>query len=65
VRKIFLIIILLLAGDAYATAPAPSMLVYNITQEEIVFAQNADTVRPIASITKLVTAMVALDAYGA
>lgn len=64
-RKIFLIIILLLAGDAYATAPAPSMLVYNITQEEIVFAQNADTVRPIASITKLVTAMVALDAYGA
>lgn len=62
-RNIFLIMTLLLVSNAYAAEP--SMLVYNITQEEMVFAQNADTVRPIASITKLVTAMVALDVYGA
>ena len=39
----------------------PSIWVYNQTQDTIVFNQNANTVRPIASITKLMTAMVALD----
>jgi D-alanyl-D-alanine endopeptidase (penicillin-binding protein 7) len=39
----------------------PSIWVYNQTQDTIVFNQDANTVRPIASITKLMTAMVALD----
>jgi D-alanyl-D-alanine endopeptidase (penicillin-binding protein 7) len=39
----------------------PSIWVYNQTQDTIVLNQNANTVRPIASITKLMTAMVALD----
>ena len=39
----------------------PSIWVYNHTQDTIVLNQNANTVRPIASITKLMTAMVALD----
>jgi len=39
----------------------PSIWVYNQTQDTIVFNQNANTVRPVASITKLMTAMVALD----
>ena len=40
---------------------APSIWVYNQTQDTIVLNQDANTVRPIASITKLMTAMVALD----
>ena len=41
----------------------PTLLVYNTTTNQIVVSQNADTQRPMASITKLVTAMVALDNY--
>ena len=40
---------------------ASSIWVYNQTQDTSVFNQDANTVRPIASITKLMTAMVALD----
>ena len=39
----------------------PSIWVYNQTQDTIVINQDANTVRPIASITKLMTAIVALD----
>ena len=49
---------LIMCGHVQA---APSIWVYNQTQDTIVFNQNANTVRPIASITKLMTAMVALD----
>jgi len=49
---------LIMCGNVQAK---PSIWVYNQTQDTIVFNQNANTVRPIASITKLMTAMVALD----
>jgi D-alanyl-D-alanine endopeptidase (penicillin-binding protein 7) len=39
----------------------PSVLVYNNTTGTTIIAQGADTVRPVASITKLMTAMVTLD----
>jgi D-alanyl-D-alanine endopeptidase (penicillin-binding protein 7) len=49
---------LIMCGNVQAK---PSIWVYNQTQDTIVFNQNVNTVRPIASITKLMTAMVALD----
>jgi D-alanyl-D-alanine endopeptidase (penicillin-binding protein 7) len=39
----------------------PSVLVYNKTTNTTILAQGVDTVRPMASITKLMTAMVTLD----
>lgn len=41
--------------------PAHSAIVWNTTTDTIVFEQNAFERRPIASLTKLMTAMVALD----
>jgi len=47
---------------AKATLP-PSILVYNTTANVTVVSTNADVIRPMASITKLMTAMVSLDLY--
>lgn len=41
----------------------PSVVVYDIDQHKIIEQTNAYEVRPIASITKLMTAIVALDHY--
>ena len=60
-RKIFLTIILFFVGAVQAAEP--SMIVFDLTEGEVLYAHNSDAVRPIASITKLVTAMVALDHY--
>ena len=43
--------------------PAPTVFVYNNSLNKSVVSDNADVVRPMASITKLTTAMVALDHY--
>jgi D-alanyl-D-alanine endopeptidase (penicillin-binding protein 7) len=43
--------------------PAPTVFVYNNTLNKNVVTDNVDVVRPMASITKLTTAMVALDHY--
>ena len=56
--KLLITSALIMCGTVQAK---PSIWVYNQTQDTIVFNQNANTVRPIASITKLMTAMVALD----
>jgi D-alanyl-D-alanine endopeptidase (penicillin-binding protein 7) len=39
----------------------PSIWVYNVTRDRVEYAYNSEQVRPIASITKIMTAMVALD----
>lgn len=39
----------------------PSVIVYNITQQQVHYSANSRAVRPIASITKIMTAMIALD----
>ena len=39
----------------------PSVIVYNITRDRVEYAYNSEHVRPIASVTKIMTAMVALD----
>lgn len=43
------------------SAHADSILLYNLTQDRIVMSRDADQVRSIASITKIMTAMVTLD----
>ena len=43
------------------SAQADSVLLYNLTKDRIVMTRDADRVRSIASITKIMTAMVALD----
>lgn len=42
-------------------ASADSVLLYNVTQHKIEMSRDADRVRSIASITKVMTAMIALD----
>jgi len=39
----------------------PSVLVYNITKDKVEYSYNQDQIRPIASVTKIMTAMVTLD----
>ena len=52
-------------SEAHASTPfdmnAKSALVVNATTDEVVMGKNADDVRPIASITKMMTAIVTLD----
>ncbi len=56
-KKILSIVLICVA----CTAHADSVLLYNITQNKTEMSRNADQVRSIASITKIMTAMVALD----
>jgi D-alanyl-D-alanine endopeptidase (penicillin-binding protein 7) len=46
---------------AYAKRPPQSVWLYNITDDTAVVKDNSDIQRPLASITKLMTAMVVLD----
>lgn len=61
-RCIILFIFLSIVSTVWAKEQ-PTLLVYNTNTKETVLSENADAVRPMASITKLVTAMVALDHY--
>ena len=56
--KHWIVSLLLAVGSVHA---AESVVVYNISQQEISYQQDADLVRSIASITKFMTAMVVLD----
>lgn len=60
-KTFILFISLLLSFSAEAKITAKSFLVID-TQGEVILERNADQVQPIASITKLMTAMVVLDA---
>lgn len=53
---------LLIASSAYAKDDT-SIKLYNKDQDEVVISKNTTAVRPIASISKLMTAMVTLDAF--
>ena len=56
--KLLIATVALISACAHA---APSVWVYNQTLDTIVLNQNSNVARPIASITKLMTAIVALD----
>lgn len=49
------------AGQATATAMQPSVWVHNETTNHTVMSHGADQIRPMASVTKLMTAIVTLD----
>ena len=52
--------LLFLAGSAQASL---SVLVYDVNTKQPIVSENADVVRPMASITKLMTAIVSLETY--
>lgn len=58
-RYFFAAFFLALAMPAWAQPEA--LLLYNRTTDRMLIADNVDAVRPLASITKIMTAMVALD----
>lgn len=57
IQKILIALIAVMSWSAQAD----SVLLWNLTQDRIEMARDADRVRSIASITKIMTAMVALD----
>lgn len=63
VKKILLVLVIL-SFNAWARPvhESESILLLNATTDRIEFQHNADKVRSIASITKLMTAMIAIDA---
>jgi len=61
-RRIILFVFLSIVSTVWAKE-LPTALVYNVNSKETVVSENADAVRPMASITKLMTAMIALDHY--
>ena len=58
--RIFLFAVFAVATSAHASL---SVLVYDTTTHQPVISENADQVRPVASITKLMTAIVSLETY--
>ena len=61
-RNIILLLLLTVVAGVQASE-AHTVLVYNVGTKETVLSENADVIRPMASITKLMTAMIALDRY--
>ena len=61
-RNIILLILLTVVASVQASE-SHTVLVYNVGTKETVLSENADVIRPMASITKLMTAMIALDRY--
>lgn len=57
--RYLLLTLLFVFGAAHAREP--SVYVYNITADRVEYQRNSTEYRPIASVTKLMTAMVALD----
>jgi D-alanyl-D-alanine endopeptidase (penicillin-binding protein 7) len=58
--KFIVSLFFIIAFNCYAVEK-PSVLLYNVTEDKYVYNQNMNKTRPIASITKLMTAMVTLD----
>jgi D-alanyl-D-alanine endopeptidase (penicillin-binding protein 7) len=65
IKYLFLALIVVATGALGKTHVSkniePSIWVYNVTRDRVEYAYNSEQVRPIASITKIMTAMVALD----
>lgn len=64
--KYLLLLLILVAGHSWAKTAVPknmepSIWVYNMTRNKVEYAYNSETVRPIASVTKIMTAVITLD----
>lgn len=67
-QLIFILVALLLSSSTFAQQAflklkSHAVMVFDTQDDRIVYDKNADTIMPIASITKLMTAMVILDAH--
>lgn len=60
-KKLIAFLFFIIAGVSQAAQP--STLVYNLNSNRVERSENADQVRPMASITKLMTAMVILEKF--
>ena len=60
-KRLFVMLVLLVGIPSYAFPSNSSILVLDVTTNKPRYVHNGEQVRPIASITKLMTAMVALD----
>lgn len=58
--RTLLLLLVLLSTQAHASL---SVLVYDVATGQPIISENADVVRPVASITKLMTAIVSLETY--
>ena len=59
--RYLLLVLLLWSSSVWAQNPPGSLWLYNRTQDEVIVGLNTTQIRPIASITKIMTAMVYLD----
>jgi D-alanyl-D-alanine endopeptidase (penicillin-binding protein 7) len=59
--KFFIYLILAFSSIVYAKGPSPSVWLYNITDNKPIVNEQTDVQRPLASLTKLMTAMIVLD----
>lgn len=55
------VVLLFSCNTSYAKQRDVSVMVTNLTENRILYSQNGIQIRPMASLTKLMTAMVALD----
>ena len=53
--------LVMVAGLVQAQTPGSSVFLFDVTRDEVILSNNANIPRSIASITKIMTAMVALD----
>lgn len=60
-RIIITTIALLISTVSYSKSTEPSIIHFDISEKKSKVGENVDVTRPIASVTKLMTAMVALD----
>lgn len=59
--KLLVLGLAMICASAWASRVEPSVVVFNVTQGHVQYSRNSDQVRAIASITKIMTAMMALD----
>jgi D-alanyl-D-alanine carboxypeptidase len=60
-KRIIILFGLWIAVSSFANPTKPSVYMYNETTGQVIVNTNNEIVRPIASVTKIMTAMVALD----
>ena len=60
-KSIIAVILAVLSTVVSAKPAPPSVYLYNLSTGQTIVAENTYEVRPIASVTKLMTAMVAID----
>jgi D-alanyl-D-alanine endopeptidase (penicillin-binding protein 7) len=60
-KRLILVAISVLMIHSAHSSPAPSHLVLDISKKEIISSNNEDVIRPIASLTKLMTALIIVE----